>query len=453
MSACYNSGTLLLCYAVTLQLCHLKTNQLPVVIVGAGMAGLTCAVYLQRAGRPVVLLEAAEAPGGRVRTDEIGSFRLDRGFQILLTAYPEARRLLDYDALDLRPFRSGALIRHEPPGGAGGGWMPLLNPLREPAGLLPTLQSPIGSVADKLRLLPLLRHAQSLSLDDLFRQDAQTTANYLHDAGFSETMLTRFFRPFFGGVFLEDDLSTGSNFFEFCLLMFFSGDATVPNAGIAAIPNQLAARLLPGTLRLNAPVSRLTAGGVTLVGGEEIRADTVVLATDARQSARLLGRALPPAQAFNRTTCTYFSAPASPQPDRLLLLNPKRSSAVHNVAVMTDVAPGYGPAAAPGAAAALISVSTHGLTTVDETALTQQIQKELTGWFGPAVRQWQHLHTYHLPEALPAYRADPTRPTDPIRQPLRLADKLYQCGDHTAYPSLNAAMLTGRLVAEAIVSE
>ncbi len=409
------------------------------------MAGLTCAVYLQQAGRPVLLLDAADAPGGRVRTDEVAGFRLDRGFQILLTAYPEARQLLDFDKLDLRPFRSGALVRDS----TDGGWMPLLNPLREPAGLLPTLRSPVGSALDKLRLLPLLRHAQSLSLDDLFRQPAQTTLDYLHEQGFSAEMLARFFRPFFGGVFLEDALSTGSNFFEFCLLMFYAGDATVPNAGIGAIPGLLASRLLPGTLRLNAPVARLTDRGVVLENGEEIAAQTVVLATDARQSARLLGQPRPTAQAFNRTTCTYFSAPASPKPDRLLLLNPKRSSAVHNVAVMTDVAPGYGATSG----AALISVSTHGLTLVDEAALTQQIRKELTSWFGPAVQGWQHLRTYHLPEALPAYTADPTRPTNPIRQPLKLADGLYQCGDHIAYPSLNAAMLTGRLVAEAIVNE
>ncbi len=416
------------------------------------MAGLTCAVYLQQAGRSILLLDAADKPGGRVCTDDVAGFRLDRGFQILLTAYPEARRLLNLNALDLRPFRSGALIRQEQPGAATGGWMPLLNPLRELAGLLPTLRSPVGSASDKLLLLPTLRHAQSLSLDDLFRQPAQTTADYLEQQGFSDAMLTQFFRPFFGGVFLEDALTTGSNFFEFCLRMFYEGEATVPNAGIGAIPAQLAARLLPGTVRLNAPVAQLINGGVVLASGETIRAQTVVLATDAQQSARLLGQPELQNQVFNRTTCTYFSAPHSPNANRLLLLNPKRSSAVHNVAIMTDVAPGYGSTVGQDAPA-LVSVSTHGLSLFDEAALIQQIRKELLSWFGPSVQTWQHLRTYHLPEALPAYTADSTRLTNPVRQPLKIADGLYQCGDHIAYPSLNAAMLTGRLVAEALISQ
>jgi phytoene dehydrogenase-like protein len=418
----------------------MRSAERPVVIVGAGMAGLTCAVYLEQANQPVLLLDASDGVGGRVRTDVVDGFRLDRGFQIFLTAYPEAERLLNYTALDLRAFRSGALIRHDD------NWLHLLNPLREPTTALQTLASPVGTLADKFRILSLLRRCQSLSLDELFNQPPQTTLDFLLEMGFSEQMLTRFFRPFFGGVFLEDALSTSSNFFQFCFRMFYAGDAAVPNAGMGAIPAQLASRLRPGTLRLNAPVVSVTDGRVGLASGEVIEAGAVVLAVDADQSARLLGQATPSARDFSHTTCTYFAANESPNPEKLLMLNTKRSSAVHNIAVISDVAPGYAPSDQT-----LISVSTQGLDWVDEATLTAQIRKELTGWFGAGAGAWRHLRTYHLSQALPAYSPDQAG-TGPLRQPLRLANGLYQCGDQTSYPSLNAAMQTGRLVAEMLLA-
>ncbi len=425
-------------------------NQFPVVIIGAGMAGLTCAVYLQQAGIEALVLEASDGVGGRVRTDAVDGFRLDRGFQVLLTAYPEARQLLNYESLDLRSFRSGALIRTET-----GGWTSLMNPFQEPQSVFQTLLSSVGTLADKVRILELLRHTQELPINELFGQNDDTTLDFLHDMGFSETMITQFFAPFFGGVFLENPLNTSSNFFEFCFRMFYTGQVAVPANGIGAIPAQLAARLKPGQIRLNSPVGRVSGSEVVLASGEVIRAGAVVVAVDASSAVRLLaaprfakrgpvspqtGEQTGITQRFNHTTCTYFAAPTSPNIRKLLMLNPNRANAVHNVAVLTDVAPDY----APGGKA-LISVSTQGLEVVNEGALTGRIQKELTDWYGPQVQTWRHLRTYHLPEALPAYNAGA------VAQPLQLAQNLYQCGDQTSYPSLNAAMQTGRDVAEMLI--
>lgn len=405
----------------------------PVLIIGAGIAGLTCAVYLRQAGINALVLDAADGVGGRVRTDLIDGFRLDRGFQILLTAYPEAQQLLDYSALDLKRFRSGALIRHD------ARWMTLLNPFQEPLSIVETLASPVGTLADKLHIVELLSRARSLPIGELFSQTPTTTLAFLHDMGFSEQIIERFFRPFFGGVFLEDALSTSSNFFEFCFRMFFTGDAAVPARGIGAIAEQLAGRLAPGQIRLNTAVRQIEGQTVYLDAGQTLTAPTVVLAVDAAQAATLLGRSAPTDSSFNHTTCTYFAAPRSPRPDRLLMLNTKRSSAVHNLAVMTDVAPSYAPAGQT-----LISVSTQGLAVLNEAALTERIRRELTDWFGGDVAGWRHLKTYHIPQALPTYSPLATH------QSLKLADGLYQCGDQTAYPSLNAAMQTGRQVAEQI---
>ncbi len=416
---------------------------MPILIVGAGMAGLTCANYLTRQSRAVLLLDAADAVGGRVRTDLVSGFRLDRGFQILLTAYPEARQLLNYSALDLKLFRSGARIHHDEAGNEDH-WMRLLNPFQEPFSVVETLFSAIGTLPDKIRIVNLIRQVQGLSTHDMFDQPATTTLLYLREIGFSEQIIDRFFRPFFGGVFLEDDLNTSSNFFQFCFKNFFLGDAAIPALGIGEIPAQLAHALPETSLRLNTSVASVSGKTVTLTTGETLTGEAVVLAVDAASSARLLGRPAPTEEAFNHTTCTYFSAPASTRPDslkadKLLMLNTKRSSAVHNLTVISDVAPAYAPTDQ-----LLISVSTQGLTHVDEKALTAQIRTELTGWFGESVREWQRLRTDHIPQALPTYGPDA------IHQPLHLGNGLYQCGDQTAYPSLNAAMQTGRLVAEMV---
>lgn len=411
------------------------TTQVPVIIIGAGMAGLSCAVYLQKAGIDALLLEASDGIGGRVRTDLVDGFRLDRGFQILLTAYPEAQRLFNYQDLDLKSFRSGALIHHE------NQWLTFFNPLREPAKVFQTLLSPVGTFSDKLRIVELLRRVQGLSTADLFQQPATSTLDYLGQAGFSEKMLFRFFRPFFGGIFLEDALQTSSNFFEFCFKMFYAGDAAIPAKGMGQLAEQLANRLKPEQIRLNAPVATIQDKQVTLASGEVLTAETIVMAVDRTQAAKLMGQPIPTEQAFNHTTCTYFAAPASPRPnEQLLILNTKRTAAIHNLAIMSDVAPDYAPDGQT-----LISVSTQALRQVNETALTAQIIKELVLWFGNDAKQWRHLRTYHIPQALPAFGPQA------VQQPLKLADNLFQCGDQTAYPSLNAALQTGRLVAEAII--
>ncbi|GAB3959258.1 NAD(P)/FAD-dependent oxidoreductase [Spirosoma harenae] len=416
----------------------------PVIIIGAGIAGLTCAVYLKQAGIYALLLEASDAVGGRVRTDQVDGFLLDRGFQILLTAYPEAQRLLNYSALDLHVFRSGALIRDQTD------WLTLRNPLQEPSALFETLTSSVGTLGDKIRIAELMRQTQSLSINELFHQTPTTTQTFLKEFGFSDQIIDRFFRPFFGGVFLENHLNTSSNFFEFCFRMFFKGEAAIPVKGIGAIADQLAAQLTPGQIWLNSPVRQLEGKTVQLDSGKTLTANAVVLAVDGiqaaalRKSSGLNDSALP---SFNQTICTYFAAPKSPSSEnaqKLLILNTNRNSVVHHLAVLSDVSPSYAPAGQ-----SLISVSTQGIESLNEAKLTEQICQELTGWFGDTVAQWQHLKTYKIPNALPTY--SPEQSGDGLhRQPLQLTDYLYQCGDQTAYPSLNAAMQTGREVAEMI---
>jgi protoporphyrinogen oxidase len=417
----------------------------PIVIIGAGMAGLACATWLHRAGRPVLVLEAADAVGGRVRTDITpDGFRLDRGFQILLTNYPEARRMFDYGALNLRSYRSGALVRL-----ADGEETTLENPLHAPSMAFAALASPIGTLKDKLLIGKLVAQLAGRPPEQLLAQPSVTTLAYLRNFGWSEQIIDSFFRPFFGGVYLDRELNTASNFFEFVFQQFMQSAVMVPALGMQQLPEQLANRLPAGSVRLNTPVAAVADGGRTvhLANGETLAAAAVVLATDGPATAHLLGASRPAALplAARLTTCTYFAtvgrAPSHGR--RLLHLNARPGALVHNVSFSSEVSAAVAPTGQ-----SLVSVSTHGEHGLSEEELTARLRAELVDWFGPMAAMWRHLRTYRIEEALPAYA-----PGHPMQQELRLGDTLFQCGDWVSYPSLNAALGTGRQVAELITKE
>jgi protoporphyrinogen oxidase len=250
-------------------------------------------------------------------------------------------------------------------------------------------------------------------------------------------MIQQFFRPFFGGVFLENDLSTSANFFKYIFGKFYEGDAVIPAKGIEQIAKQIQKMLYVGTVKLNTKVVKIEGNRVYLENGDRLYGEKIVLATDGFQADKLLG--ISSERKFNSTTCTYFSADRSPLKEKMLVLNPNRASMVHNLCVPSDIAPYYAPIGK-----SLISVSTQGFDLYDENELAKKIKQELTNWYGNEVQTWQHLKTYHIPQALPNFDKSHSD------NHLKISDILYQCGDTTAYPSLNAAMATGRKVAEMI---
>ncbi|MEM1063533.1 MAG: FAD-dependent oxidoreductase, partial [Planctomycetota bacterium] len=247
----------------------------PVVVVGAGVAGLTCAKVLHEAGVPVVVLEASDGVGGRVRTDEVDGFKLDRGFQVLLTAYPQAREHLDYEALDLRPFEPGSLIRVPD----RDDFARLVDPWRRPKHTLATATAPVGSLLDKLRIALFRSDCGRRAIDRIFASPEAKSAETLGEtAGFSPAMIDRFFRPFFGGIFLETKLATSDRMLRFVFKMFAEGYAALPAEGMGTIPRQLASRLPEGAVRLDSPVASLAGDHVVTSAGERLDAAAVVVA-------------------------------------------------------------------------------------------------------------------------------------------------------------------------------
>ncbi len=398
------------------------------------MAGLACASALHRAGKPFLLLEAADAVGGRIRTDLTpDGFRLDRGFQVLLSAYPEVRRQVHLDSLRPRAFRSGAVLR------LPDGTQTLLpDPLRNPLALPGALFSPIGSFADKLRIAGLVLDLLPRSSSALLQGPGSSTLEYLRAGGWSQRVIERFFVPFFGGVFLDRSLSADSRFFRFVFQQFVLGRALLPALGMQALPEQLAAGLPGECIRLNTPVRSVEQGGVRLQSGEALEGSAVVLAVEGHVLDMLLpGSAA--AVAWQRTTCLYFDAPISPgQGDGYLRLNSVPGSLVHNVCFPSDIAPEYAP---PGRT--LVSVSSHGAHGLEPAAFEKRVRTELAEWFGSAVSDWRPLRTYGIERALPPFANTPRRPPPA---------GVWICGDHAGYPSFNCALATGRATGERLAA-
>lgn len=408
-----------------------------VVVVGAGLAGLACALRLGEEGLSVTVLEAADAPGGRVRTDRVDGFLLDRGFQVLLTAYPEAERVFDYERLDLRELYPGALVR------AQGGFHRVADPFRRPLDALGSLRSPVGTLRDLPRLARLRARARAGSLESLLARRETTTLEALRALELSPGIVERFFRPFLGGVFLDRELTTSSRMLDFVTRMFSLGHAALPAAGIGALPAQLADALSPGTLRTATPVERVEAGAVVTAAGERIEARAVVVAADGAGAAGLLDGVEAPR--WRSTTCLYFDVPQPPIEGAILVLDGDGEGPVNNLCVPSSVAPGYAPAGR-----ALVSASVIGSPVLPDVELEAAVRRQLRGWFGAAVEGWRHLRTYRIEHALPVREPPSLEPRDRV---VRLGPGLYVCGDHRETASIQGALASGRRAARTVLEE
>ena len=402
------------------------------------MAGLSCGVLLSQAGKSVKLLESTDRVGGRVRSDVIEGFTLDVGFQVLLTAYPACQQMLDYSALRLRSFNPGALIRH------GGRFTTLADPWRSPSQAFATALNPVGSIRDKFLIAKLRRQCCRGTLDDLYQRPAKSTDQYLHDFGFSDAMINEFFRPFLGGVFLDESLAVSSRMLEFVFRMFAIGDVSVPAEGMGAIPRQLADRMPRGSISLQSSVVKIHGNCVHLADGTSLAAKHLVVATESNAAARLLGNP-ELATKWNQTQTLYYATSHQPDGHKSLILGGDETGPIQTATVISNVAPEY----ACGDQA-LISVSLRPQASEmskDLEHVDQRTRTQLKSWFGDSVSKWRLLQSYKIAYGVPQL------PLNPVIQGVQPnpQQNLYVCGDHCETPSIQGAMSSGMRVANLIL--
>ncbi len=428
------------------------TSTLNVIIIGAGLAGLACAADLAAAGASVTVLECADGVGGRMRTDRVNpgrreGFLLDRGFQVFNTSYPQVQRRLDLRALHLSPFTPGVLLH------TGAGRVRFADPTRRPGNQGDLVRGRLAGPGGLAALAALSARDMLLPARLLKRGPDQSTLATLASARIPGELVELLFRPFLAGVFLEDQLETSGRFFHLVWRSMLRGTLCLPRRGIRAVPEQLAAALPPGTVRLETPVRTLTDQGVLLADGREIAADAVVVATGAAAAAALLpGLPVPDTRTV---TTVYHAALASPLTEPTLLVDTEGE--VLNTCVLSEVSPGY------AAGRSLISTSVLGGGGADREPA---VRARLADLYETDTAGWEHLASYTIDGALPAMAAPlglsqscrvtegrpgqgstghgSTGPAGPRR---------YVCGDHRATGSVQGALASGARAARELLAD
>jgi phytoene dehydrogenase-like protein len=406
-----------------------------ITIIGAGISGLTAAVYLHRKGFKIQILEASDRAGGRIKTDLVDGFRLDKGFQVLLTEYPEAKALLDYEKLNLKRFLPGATVLYE------NGQFEIADPFRRPSALFSTVFAPVGTLKDKINTFFLKNKLVKITIPNIFNQTETGTLLQLKKYGFSTKMIDRFYKPFFSGIFLENELKTSSKMFDFVMKMFSEGDAALPELGMEEIPKQLGAMLPKDSIQYNTKVSAIENNKIICENGKLVETDIIIIATEA---IGLASNYIPKnKQNFHQVTNVYFEAKIAPTQKAVVVLNAAANKKwVSNLTVLTNVSKKYS-----SDERVLISVSLNGNPTLDDETLAKNMQLELKNWYGNKVNDWKMIKAYRINYALPNQEKVTN---EVLKSELQLDKNVFVCGDHLMNGSINAAMKSGRLVAELI---
>jgi phytoene dehydrogenase-like protein len=410
------------------------------IIVGAGLAGLTCAKVLSERGAHVTVFEASDGVGGRVRTDAMDGFLLDRGFQVYFTSYPVARRHLDHAKLDFRSFDPGAIVHRE------GKRTVLSDPVRDPKALVPSLLSDAATFPDKLRTAALAARALSGTAATASGQDGEadtSTLEYLRASGLSERYIDSFYRPFYGGVFLSRSLYTSSRVFRFTFRMLATGKTVVPAKGMAEIPTQLASHLPTDSILLDCPVEALLREGDRVAGvkvkGREYEADAVVVATDAPAAGKLTGEPVPEGSVGE--VCLYYETSGIGS-GKKVVLNAEEDAFVNNAVEISAVSERY----APDERHLLYAVTLGGFDLPDDElhrrAIGDLSRLYPEGDFRPLglrrIPYGQFAQPAGIHDSLP-----PNRTATP---------GLFLAGEYTEDSSINGSMLSGERAAGEVLA-
>lgn len=396
-------------------------------IIGAGVSGLVAAKVLEDNGFRPIIIEATDRVGGRVKTDILEGYQLDHGFQVLLSSYPAAQKYLNYKDLELQSFLPGATIFKN------GKQQTIGDPLRAISLLFPTIFSNVGTFGDKIKVLKLNLLLKKTSLKDIFSKPEKTTYQYLTDFGFSEKMISEFFKPFFSGIFLENKLETSSRMFEFVYKMFGESSASLPKAGIEAIPQQLLSNLKDTTLLLNTKVKSVSETEIILENGSVLKSHVTIVAAEA--SEILLENKFPPIQ-WKSCDTLYFETEKRTINKPLIGLIPDADALINNIFYHTSL---KSTSVGRKELLCVTIVKEHGLNPEN---LQKQVALELEKHCHISKRKF--LKHYSIPRALPQltnlkYGDEPKN--------TQFSETIFLAGDVLLNGSLNAAMLSGERAA------
>ncbi|MBT8204358.1 MAG: FAD-dependent oxidoreductase [Eudoraea sp.] len=406
----------------------MQKSEYKIHIIGAGVSGLVAAQVLEKHGYHPVVLEATDRPGGRVKTDEVQGHLLDHGFQVLLTAYPLAKKYLNYPKLKLKYFKPGAVLFKE------GEQLLLGDPLRDLSFLIPTLFNKVGNFQDKLNILKLNRELKKKSLEAIFESPEQSTMAYLKTHGFSENVIQNFFQPFFAGIFLEPDLETSSRMFEFVYKMFGEGHAAIPKEGIEAIPRQLQAQLKHTHFKFSTPVKKVEEGKITLTNEAEIQSHLTIVATEA---SGIIPNLRNQDTEWQSCDTLYFETDEKQIKGSLIGLVTEPEALINNIVYST----------ADDQKSAVLSVTVVKKHELSGESLVEKVKEELETHCG--IKANRFLKQYSITRALPKlqslkYSLSPSE--------TKLNSTIFLAGDVLLNGSLNAAMLAGEQAAKGVIS-
>lgn len=407
------------------------TKDYKINIVGAGISGLIAALVLEKEGYSTTIYEATDRAGGRVKTDIYNGYQLDHGFQVLLDAYPMAKKYLNMELLSPQKFLPGALIFKD------GKKATLGDPIRNLSLLIPTLVVNFGTISDKFKILKLNLELKGSSLEQVFSSEETSTLTYLKNRGFSNDIISSFFKPFFSGIFLEPNLDTSSRMFQFVYKMFGEGLAVLPKAGIGAIAQQLSSKLKNSTINLNTPVKKVLEGKLVLAEGKELPSHYTILATEA---SHLLEDSKKEEVTWKSCDTFYFLCPKRIIPRPLIGLIADKDALINNIFYHTSLEMDI------RGEEELLSVTLVKEHHLNDKDVLDRVIQELERYCG--ITELTFLKRYQIKKALPRlvnlqYSMTP--------QQTQLTPSIYLAGDQHLYGSLNAAMTTGEMAAKAIL--
>ncbi|MUP45975.1 FAD-dependent oxidoreductase [Gramella sp. BOM4] len=401
-----------------------------IYIIGAGLSGLIAARVLEDHGYYPEIFESGDEVGGRIRTDDVEGFRLDRGFQVLLSEYPKVKQYLDLESLDVVDLLPGAVIFKDSKLSRLG------DPTREPSLLLSSILSNVASISDKYRIFRLYLDLKNKSLKEIFEEKESTTLEYLKEKGFTEKVIANFFRPFFSGIFLEPDLKTSSRMFCFVFKMFGEGKALIPRKGMGEISKYLAAKLKNTKIHFNCPVKEVTDSQIILENEEKVSSHFTIIATEA---APLISNLRNQQISWKSCHCFYFTTKTKRFEGRIIGLIADDSALINNIFYHSSLEeePVEGD---------LISVTIVKPTELNKNELELRVRQELKKLCGIEVDKL--LKHYKIPKALPDIRQlqYEIMPTE-----TRLNNRIFLAGDQLLNGSQNAAMLSGERAALGLI--